>query len=101
MKKIKTLPMEQQIHEMMNNSSFDHLFGNIDAPAEMRANIGRLAKYIWEPSMGTFAKTAIFKIGSIQRNYKGDLCYRVYATTYDDTFGRVMSPDECNLLPNN
>ena len=39
----------------------------------------------------------LFQIRGLQKNYKGDVCYRIYAQP-NDRFGRCASPSEILIL---
>lgn len=73
--------------------------GLVCEDAEMEKNIGRQIKYInWTPSMGTLARDNTFTIIGVQKNYKGEKCYRVMCDGYNDTFGRVAKPDSFEFI---
>lgn len=85
-----------QLHKDLQNSNFDHLFKGVKQRERL---IGKKVKFKnWEPSMGTLAKDEIWKVGSFQRNYKGETVMRVYATSFKDTFGRCMSFKEATFV---
>ncbi len=56
---------------------------------EMEANIGRRLRYD-EPTCGVEHED--FTIVCIQKNYKGDMCYRVVEDSDKRMFGRVLNP---------
>jgi len=73
---------------------------------EMEKNIGRYIIFKREPgdSYGLI-HNFVHKIVAIQKNYKGDLCYRVvcvegpYAGSPAANFGSVADPDKIEILP--
>jgi hypothetical protein len=85
-----------KLHKDLQTPSFNHLFKGVK---QKKSLIGKKVKFAnWEPSMGSLAKTEIWKVGSLQRDYKGDICMRVYATSFKDTFGRCMGFDEAKFV---
>lgn len=90
----------KKLHPKLDQPVFDHLF-KVETPNKLLVDIGRNCRYKnWNPSLGSIARTEIYTIGSIQKDYKGDLCYRVYANSYNDTFGRCMQIDQCEFINN-
>ena len=49
-------------------------------------------------SNGTLCKTEIYKVSMVQKNWKGEDCLRGFCTSYDDNFGRVLSPNEIEII---
>ena len=60
---------------------------------EMEADIGKLVKYI-NSSCGI--EYEIFNIGGIQKDFKGDLCYRLFNNNCD--FGRPAYKSQIEFL---
>jgi len=81
----------KKLHNDLNNSGFNHLFELIktEEVKEMEKHIGLKCIFI---NVDCEIKKQIFEIGSVQRNYKNQLCYRVYFNA--DTFGRVAHQSE-------
>lgn len=66
---------------------------------KMAKNIGRRVIYKnWKPSMGTLARDHTFTIVGIQKDYAGNLCYRVTCNGFKDTFGRCANPKEIEFV---
>lgn len=65
---------------------------------DMEKNIGRTVRFKNPntPGYGEIYKEN-HKITSIQKNYKGDLCYRVSA--FENDFGRIAEIDEIEFIP--
>lgn len=73
-------------------SGFDHLF-KIEGNPPQAANIGKRCRYK-NPVYPIHYKE--FTIGSLQKDYAGRLCYRIY---FDgDTFGQVAGLDEVDII---
>lgn len=94
--------MTQQVPlhpDIANNiDAFAHLF-TVDLskhPIEA-ANIGKHCTFK-EPKYPAYR--GMFVIGSLQFDYQGILCYRVYSTDVDrnDTFGTPAGVDEIHIL---
>lgn len=85
--------MQKQLHhELAGNENFAHLFFVKEGhPEEM--NIGKQCIYK-NPTCGV-EREEIFTIGSLQFDYAGRLCYRVYFE--GDTFGRCANPSEIEI----
>ena len=47
---------------------------------------------------GTITKTSHFVIRHVQKNHKNKTVLRGYATSYDDTFGRVINPKHIEIV---
>ena len=47
---------------------------------------------------GILCKTEIYKVGMVQKNWRGEDRLRGFHTSYDDTFGRVLNPNEIELI---
>ncbi|QNK01705.1 hypothetical protein [Dyella telluris] len=64
-----------------------------DVPEEMKHNVGRKLRYLnWEPKMGTIARDFTFTVREFQKDYRGELCYRIYCDGFDDRVGRPLNP---------
>lgn len=78
--------------------------GLIASDAEMEKNIGRHVRFTgpWNAKrkreLGLKAYYFSFTVVGVQRNYKGDLCYRVLCDGYADTFGCCASADEIRFV---
>lgn len=67
--------------------------------SEMEKNIGCIIKYInWEPSMGTIARDYNFTVIGVQKNWRGEIVYRVLCNDGHDTFGRCAHIDEIEFI---
>ena len=78
--------------DLEGNQDFAHLF-TIKPGHPEEANIGKQCKFN-NPTCEIEQK--IFTIGSLQFDWRGTLCYRVY---FDgDTFGRVALPSAITIL---
>lgn len=68
--------------------------------------IGKVVKYKieltkdseWLRSNGTITVTSVFLIKETQLNYAGIEMLRGYATDIDDHFGRVINPDDVEIV---
>ena len=47
---------------------------------------------------GTIAKTEVFHIGMVQKDWQGNDTLRGFATSHDDDFGRCINPDDVELI---
>lgn len=73
---------------------FDHLFSVNDNVSES----GNIGKYcIFNNPQCTNQRENIFVIGSLQRDYTGALCYRVYRESGDD-FGTVARFSDVTII---
>lgn len=80
------------LHPELQDECFSHLF-IVNSGHKEEKNIGKHVKFI---NPKCIVEHEIFTIGSLQFDYKGQLCYRVY---FDgDTYGRVASFDEVEIL---
>jgi|21_taG_2_1085346.scaffolds.fasta_scaffold193276_2 hypothetical protein len=52
-------------------------------------------------SNGTLCKTEIYKVLMVQKDWKGEDCLRGFCTSYNDNFGRVLSPNEIEIIEEN
>lgn len=63
-------------------------------PEEMAKNVGRVVRYTnWKPNMGTVTRDFTFTIIGVQKDFKGDLVYRVICDGFNDTIGRCAAVD--------
>lgn len=89
---------KKPIHIDLQNKYFDK-FLKVKSTTGLESFIGMKARYKnWTPALGSLAKDEVYLIGSIQKIYNGDFAFRVYATSYGDTFGRPMKIDEAIIL---
>lgn len=75
--------------------------GLIANNTEMEKNIGRTIRMKsekWNSSYGLMAKESTYTIIGIQKDYKGDLCYRASCNSFNDTFGRPFNPEDIEFL---
>lgn len=63
---------------------------DVDSP-DMEANIGRPAVFT-EPKCD-YERRQDFRVTAIQKNYRGELCYRVVSDSEVHKFGTCVSPD--------
>lgn len=81
---------------------FPHLFNDVATDpkfAGMTDNIGKTCTFTVGPNstLPEFYRHE-FVIGGLQRNYRGDPCYRVYRKdNWDDGFGAPAQPKEINI----
>jgi hypothetical protein len=61
-------------------------------PCELDLHVGRLCRFV-NPSCP--AESGEHLIAGLQKNYRGEICYRV--VTDSDSFGRVARPSEVEL----
>jgi hypothetical protein len=90
----KHIPLHDDLAR--NYDGFAHLLYVDESkhPAEA-ANIGKTCTFKnprWPAERG------FHTIGSLQFDYQGQLCYRVYSQEFNDTFGRPLSIDEANII---
>lgn len=83
----------KELNTELQNDGFKHLFYVEPGKHPEEKNIGRNCKYI-NPTCGV--EHEMFTIGSLQFDYAGRLCYRVYFE--GDTFGRVAQINEIEIL---
>lgn len=62
-------------------------------PSSMDLNIGRKVRYVHPQCV---VEHDVHTIVAVQKNYRGDICYRV--TSSNDSFGRVVVPSEIELI---
>lgn len=64
-------------------------------PCELDLNVGKLVRFHDNPHYGTIYKT-LHKIIGVQKNYRGQTCYRVESLEHegDQGIGRVAHPEE-------
>lgn len=74
-------------------------------PCELDLNVGRSVRFKgpWKPSDGTIRRDCVFLIRGVQKNYRGELCYRVHAQDYptidrEEQFGCVAHPNEVEFV---
>lgn len=68
---------------------------------EMEKNIGRIIRMKpekWTESYGLMVKESTYTVIGIQKDYKGDLCYRAICNAFNDTFGRPFNPEDIEFL---
>lgn len=68
---------------------------------EMEKNIGRIIRMKpekWTESYGLMVKESTYTVIGIQKDYKGDLCYRATCNAFNDTFGRPFNPEDIEFL---
>ncbi len=89
-----------KLHKDLSTSDFKKYFNVKTADAnKLHKYLGKLVQYKkWNPSLGSIAKTEKYKVGGFQYNFKGELCLRVYCTSFNDTFGRVMGLKEFKVV---
>ena len=85
--------MPKQLHPHLSVPEFSHLFDVPSGLAEA-ANIGKWCVYK-DPTCG-IERENMFVIGSLQYDYAGQLCYRVYAN--GDQVGRVARLTEIAII---
>lgn len=81
--------MSKRSHSDLNALKGKGGLFDVEAPAEMLANMGREIKFKPNPALGSLAFSERWFVGDVQRIYNGDLAYRVYMV--GDTFGRPAS----------
>ena len=65
----------------------------------LEAYIGRDVRYRhWVESLGTQARDHSFRIVGVQLDWKGKRCWRGLCNDGHDAFGRVIDPDEVELV---
>lgn len=72
---------------------FVHIFPEFaTSDPEMEKNIGRKVRFLNGGQMRTDGAVhrELFEIIGVQRDYRGELCYRVKCLAYEDRFGCVM-----------
>ena len=84
----------KQLHQDINIPEFDHLF-KIEGTHEKENDIGKKCRFA---SPTCPHQELEFVIGSLQKDWKGEICYRVYTTEWNDTFGTVAHFDEVVLM---
>lgn len=68
---------------------------------EMEKNIGRIIHMKpekWNESYGLMVKESTYTVIGIQKDYKGDLCYRATCNSFNDRFGRPFNPEDIEFL---
>ena len=68
---------------------------------EMEKNIGRQIRFQYDSNQsrfGTIHRDYTFTIVGVQKDYKGDLCYRVTCDGFEDRFGSVASIGEFDFI---
>lgn len=68
---------------------------------EMEKNIGRQIRFNYDPAdsrFGTIHRDYTFTIVGVQKNYRGELCYRVSCDGFEDRFGSVASIGEFGFI---
>jgi len=89
---------KKKLHPLIAGENFSGLF-NVKSDTGLESFIGSKVKYKqWDKSMGTIARDEVYVIGSIQKIYTGELAFRVYATSYNDDFGRPMRVSESVII---
>lgn len=78
--------------DLKDNENFRHLF-QVNCNHPESNNIGKNCVYK-NPSCEIEWES--FVIGSLQFNYAGELCYRIYFK--GDTFGRCVHPAEITII---
>lgn len=92
---------QKPLHPAIDIPAFDHLL-KVQSATGLESFIGAKVKYKdWTPQQGTLAKTEVYIVGSIQKIYDGSFAFRVYATSYNDTFGRPMKLNEAEIVSTN
>lgn len=73
--------------------NFKQIFPEFAASnSEMEKNIGRKVRFLEggeRKTDGTIHRE-LFEVVGVQRDYRGELCYRVKCLAYEDRFGCVM-----------
>ena len=46
---------------------------------------------------GSLCKTEVYKVAFVQKDYRGKDVLRGYHTSYEDTFGRCLDPEEIEV----
>lgn len=65
----------------------------------LQKEIGRDVRYLsWTERMGTITRDHTFKIVGVQKDWKGEPCWRVLCNHGTDTFGRVAQPSEVEFV---
>jgi len=49
-------------------------------------------------SNGSLCKTEIYEVAHVQKDYRGKDVLRGYHTSYEDTFGRCLDPEEVEVI---
>lgn len=80
----------KQLHpELRDNTGFSHLFFVKAGVHPEEQNIGKFGRF---KTADCLIKRETFVIGSLQFNFAGELCYRVYFG--NDDFGTVARPQD-------
>jgi hypothetical protein len=71
-------------------------------PCELDMNVGRRVRFIgpYLPWHGTLRRNCEFVIRCLQKNYRGEVCYRVHAIEdgTEEPFGCVAVPSEVEFV---
>jgi len=70
---------------------------------ELHQHVLRLVQYkdqseTSQRKHGTIIVGETFRIVGVQKDWKGSLCFRVVATSWNDTFGRCVNPFELKFI---
>lgn len=64
-------------------------------PGPLDANIGRRCRFV-KPCC--VAEKDVFTVATVQKNWRGELCYRVVGDSDIHKFGRVASPEQVRFF---
>lgn len=93
-----TEPSKKKIHPELE--PFACAGGLFDVePSPMDLNVGKRGKMI-DPDIATQGTISLepFVIISVQKNYRGELCYRVVHDSDSHGFGRLVDPSEIEIF---
>ena len=85
---------KRKLHPTLNAFAFEGGLFDVE-PCELDLNVGKFGRVV-DPNkqgFGTIHRER-FEIVGVQKNYRGELCYRVVFESDNNRFGCVLSPED-------